>query len=226
MTDYYYQEPPVFDDRADAGRRLAEKLARYAGSQTVVLAVPRGGVPVAVEVAGRLGAALDIVVPRKIPVPGNPEAGYGAVAEDGSVILNEPLVARLGLTRDQIERQAEVVRREVGRRSEAYHRLLPASPVAGRTAIAIDDGLASGFTMLAAVKSLKRRRAARIVVAAPVASGTAYDLLKAEADDLVCLVIARRRYFAVASFYRRWHDLTEEEVIGYLEEWPRRARGD
>lgn len=217
-----YEERPVFWDRADAGKRLGEGLAQYQGREVVVFAVPRGGVPVAMEVAEKLGAPLDVVITRKMTIPFNPEAGYGAVTEDGIVVLNEPLVKRLGLTESQIERQAEEVRIEIARRSATYRSRLESSSVEGKTAIIIDDGLASGFTMSAAIKSMRRRKAAKITVAVPVASGTAYDLIKPLVDELVCLVIARVYQFAVASFYHRWYDLTDEEVIKYLENWQKR----
>lgn len=213
---------PLFRDRADAGKRLAERLKQYHHSGVVVFAIPRGGVPVAIEVAGKLGAHLDIVIPRKIPIPFNPEAGYGAVSEEGIIVLNEPLVKQLRLSKRQIERQAEEVRAEIERRGAIYRSKLVVPSVGGKTAILIDDGLASGFTMIAAIKSMQQRKAARIVVAVPVASRTAYDLVKPLADDMICLVVTRTYPFAVASFYRYWHDLTDEEVIEYLEGWTRR----
>ncbi len=221
-----YEEQPLFQDRVDAGKRLAERLRQYQGSEAIVLAIPRGGVPVAIEVADKLGTPLDVVVPRKITIPYNPEAGYGAVTEDGTVVLNEPLVKRLGLTEPQIQHQADQVRAEIVRRSATYRGKLPSPPVEGKTAIIIDDGLASGFTMTAAIKSVQRRKAAKIVVAVPVASGTAYDQVKPLADELVSLVVARVYQFAVASFYHHWYDLTDEEVIRYLEGWQSRHKGE
>lgn len=214
-----YERRPLFQNRTDGGRRLAEKLSQYQGSEVIVFAIPRGGVPVAIEVAEKLSSPLDIVVPRKITIPYNPEAGYGAVTEDGTIVLNEPLVKQLGLTERQIQHQAEEVRAEITRRSALYRGKLQVPSVHGKTAIIIDDGLASGFTMTAAIKSLQQRKAAKIVVAVPVASGRAYDLVKPLADELVCLVIARTYYFAVASFYHHWYDLTDGEVIKYLQGW-------
>jgi len=214
-----YEEQPFFQDRADAGKRLADNLAQYRAGKVIVLAIPRGGVPVAMEMAERLGAPLDVVVPRKIPIPHNPEAGYGAVAEDGTIVLNEPLVKRLALTEHQIHRQAKEVQAEIARRGAIYRRHLPGSSMEGKTAIIVDDGLASGFTMIAAIKSMERWKAARTVAAVPVASGSAYDLVKPLADELVCLVVARVYQFAVASFYYHWYDLTDEEVIEYLDDW-------
>jgi predicted phosphoribosyltransferase len=194
-------------------------LEHYQNSKTIVLAIPRGGVPVAIEVANKLEAPLDVVVPRKITIPYNPEAGYGAVTEDGTIVLNEPLVKQLGLSEHQIQHQAEEVRAEIARRSTAYRGSLPAPQIEGKTAIIIDDGLASGFTMVAAIKSIKRRKAAMVISAVPVASGTAYDLVKPLVHELVCLAIARVYHFAVASFYHNWYDLTDEEVIRYLNDW-------
>jgi predicted phosphoribosyltransferase len=215
----FYQEKPIFYDRVDAGQRLAEKLKQYQGQDAVVWAVPRGGVPVAIEVARKLGLPLDVIVTRKIQVPGNPEAGYGAVSEDGTVVLNEPLVNRLGLTERQINSQVEEVRAEVARRSALYRSRLTVPHLDGKTVISIDDGLASGYTVLAAVKTAEHRKVAKKLVAVPTASGSAYDLVKPSVDDLVCLTVARTSYFAVASFYQHWYDLTDAEVIEYLDYW-------
>lgn len=214
-----YEQRPLFRDRVDAGKQLAEKLKPYQSTEMIILAVPRGGVPVSIEVALRFQAPLDVVVTRKIPIPHNPEAGYGAVAEDGTIFLNEPLINELGLSQRQIEYQAEQTLAEIERRSALYRRKQPPASLIGKIAIVIDDGLASGFTMVAAVKSVQRQKAARIVVASPVASGNAYDLIKPICDALVCMVVNRSYPFAVASFYQYWHDLTDEEVSDYLQEW-------
>lgn len=214
-----YEAQPFFQDRTDAGKHLAERLIRYQSEKPVVFAVPRGGIPVAIEVADHLDAPLDITVARKIPIPQEPEAGYGAVAEDGTIVLNQPMVEQLGLKRQEISKHARQVRAEIERRITLYRSYLSPSPVEDKTAIVIDDGLASGYTMIAAVKSLQQRKAFKIIVAVPVASGTAYDLVKAVADEVVSLVIARIRHFAVASFYHNWYDLTDEDVTYYLEDW-------
>lgn len=186
--------------------------------------MPRGGIPVAIEAALKLRAPLDVITPRKITIPSNPEAGYGSVTEDGTIVLNEPLVRELGLSRPQIEKQAELVRKEIAHRTAFFRSRLEPSSVDGRTAVIVDDGLASGFTMLAAVKSLQKRRAAKTVVAVPVASLRAYELMKPAVDDLVCLVISHTLTFAVASFYSHWYDLTDEDVSRYLDEWRSRQR--
>ena len=209
---------PPYRNRVDAGRVLAGYLAHYEPEEAVVLAIPRGGVPVAVAAAKRLGTKLDVIVSRKIPIPHNPEAGYGAVTEDGAIVLNEPLVRRLGLTEQLIERHAAAVRAEIGRRQALYRTYLRPSSVEGKAAIIIDDGLASGYTMVAALKSLQQRGAARVVAAAPVASSTARELVAAVADEVVSPVVSYRYPFAVAAFYRHWHDLTDAEVFASLEE--------
>ncbi|MCR4394753.1 MAG: phosphoribosyltransferase family protein [Dehalococcoidales bacterium] len=213
----------LFKDRADAGKKLAERLAEYKGRNVVVLAVPRGGIPVAIEIASFLNCPLDILIVRKIPVPQEPEAGYGAVTEDGTIILNEPMVRYLGLRRENINMQAEEVRREILRRSSLYRKVLPPAQIAGRTAILTDDGLASGYTMLAAVRSLKNKQASGVVVAVPVASGSAFELIKPEVDDLVCPEVAWTSWFAVANYYQNWYDLSDNDVIAYLEKWQKQS---
>lgn len=173
----------------------------------------------AVEVAKKLGSKLDIVIPRKIPIPFDTEAGYGAVTEDGALVLNQDLVHQLKLTMPQIERQADEVKAEITRRTAVYRDKLKPSSVEGNVAIVIDDGLASGYTMMAAIKSIRKKRAAKVVVAVPVASSNAWELVKSAADELVCPVVAYTNQFAVAGFYRYWRDLTDEEVVVHLEEF-------
>ncbi len=214
-----YREEPRFKDRSDAGRRLAEKLVDYQDTDAVLFAIPRGGVPVAVAAAIKLGLKLGLVIPRKIPMPYNTEAGYGAVTEDGIIVLNETLVHELNLSKSQIQRQAEEVRAEIERRSALFRGRLPRYDVSGKTAIIIDDGLASGYTMMAAVASIQRRRANKIVVAVPVASGNACDLVRPLVSDLIVLVVARTPEFSVAGFYYEWHDLTDSEVMKSIDEY-------
>ena len=216
-----YEEQPFYRDRQDAGQKLSDDLTGYSGGDAVILAIPRGGVPVAVEVAERLGAVLDVIVTRKIPIPFDPEAGYGAVADDGTVVLNEPLVKSLRLTEKQIQRQAAEVKAEMDRRIALYRDVLPFPRLENRTAILVDDGLASGFTMIAAIESVRRRQAGRVVVAVPVASDSAFQRVRPLADEVVCPIIAKTYRFGVASLYRHWHDLSDEEVISLLERWRR-----
>lgn len=216
---------PLFNNRYDAGRQLAAKLAEYKGQSVIVMAIPNGGVPVGLEVALAIEAELDLVISRKIPLPNNPEAGFGALADDGTVILNEELVERLGLSPHQINYQVNIVRAEIRQRNRLYRQNRPLAVVSGQTVIVIDDGLASGFTMLAAVESLQRRQPKKIVVAVPAASASAHERVVRVADKLVTLTIATTQRFAVADFYRYWYDLGENEVIQCLKEWQLRRTG-
>jgi len=209
----------IFENRHDAGRRLATELTEYNGQSVVVLAIPNGGVPVALEVAGSLGTELDLVISRKIPMPLNPEAGFGAIADDGIVILNEEVIRRIGLSRQQIEYEASKVRAEIKQRSIRYRGDRPLVMVSGKTVIITDDGLASGFTMIAAVESVRHRRPKEIVVAAPCASGLAVKQLEKFADKVVTCTVSFVPRFAVADFYRHWYDLSDDEVIRYLNKW-------
>jgi putative phosphoribosyl transferase len=211
-------ESDLFEDRTDAGRKLAERLLDYANRDAVVLAVPRGGVPVGIEVARRLKAKFDVIIPRKIPIPWNPEAGFGAVTEDGTIVLNQRMVRSLGLTRQEIEKAAEDVRQEVIRRAREFRGDRSAPEIFGRPVILVDDGLASGYTMLAAIESVRKHEPSEVVVAVPVASGGAARLVRPKADDLVAILVSERLPFAVASFYWHWSDLTDEEVMVFLHE--------
>lgn len=206
----------LFRDRRDAGRRLAERLLDYEGRDAVVLAIPRGGVPVGLEVAKRLGAQLDVIVPRKIPIPWNPEAGMGAITADGTTVLNESMVRSLGLSKEEIEHAADEVRQEVIRRTETYRAGRAEPEIAGKPVILVDDGLASGYTMLAAIEFLRKQSPSSVVVAVPVASQGATRLIGPKVDELVALIVSERLPFAVADFYLEWRDLTDEEVLAYL----------
>lgn len=212
----------IFDDRRDAGKRLAERLQEYSDRSVVVLAIPNGGVPVAVEVASALNADFGLVIARKLPIPLTPEAGFGAITEDGSIILNEELVKRFGLSRQQIEYEAGKVKAEIKRRNLLYLGDKPLVSVSGKTVIIIDDGLASGITMRAAVESVRRRRPGEIVAATPCASAPAVKQVEKAADRVVTCVTGSMPRFAIADFYRHWYDLSDDEVIRYLNRW--RAR--
>ena len=214
-----YEAKPYFRDREDAGRKLAEKLEPYRGVNPFVLAIPHGGIPVAVEVAKGLGACLDVIVVRKIPIPSNTEAGYGAVADDGTILLNEPLVKQLELTSQQIQHHARRIKDEIDKRITIYRGNKSLPSLEQKTVFIIDDGLASGFTMLAAIESARRRKAGKVIVSVPVASSSAYHLVGEKADELISLIVAETPYFAVASFYHHWNDLSEKEAIDYLEQW-------
>ncbi len=209
----------IFENRRDAGRQLAAKLTEYNEKSVVVLAIPNGGVPVALEVASALKADLDVVVSRKIPMPLSPEGGFGAVADNGTIILNEHEVKRLGLSQQQIEYEARKVREKVKQRSMLYKGDRPLTRLSGRTVIVVDDGLASGVTMIAAVESVRHRGCREIVVAVPVASAIAMKEVQPVAGKVVTCATGFMPKFYISDFYRQWHDLSDEEVVQYLKQW-------
>lgn len=207
---------PAFDDRADAGRVLAGLLRPGDAAGAIVLAVPAGGVPVAVPIAKQLRLPLDVAVVSKITLPWNTERGYGAVAFDGTVRLDEALVERLGLDADQIATGVERTRAKVARRIELLRAGRPALAVAGRTAILVDDGLASGFTMRLAIDAARAAGASRVVVAVPTGHIATVEAIAPRADALYCANVRGGLSFAVADAYRRWYDVGDEELVQLL----------
>jgi putative phosphoribosyl transferase len=208
-----------FADRAEAGRLLAERLAALGLEAPLVFGLPRGGVPVAAEIARALSAPLDVAFVRKIGAPYQPELAVGAVAdgEEPEVVLNEELVASLGLDSDFIAAQARRELAAIERRRAEYAPLRARIDPEGRAVIVVDDGVATGMTMQAALRHLKRRKPARLVAAVPVASREALEMLEREADDVVCLS-APRDFGSVGSFYRDFGQVSDEEVAALLGE--------
>ena len=184
-----------------------------------MVAIPNGGVPVAAEVAGAIKADLELVICRKIPLLLNPEGSLGAAADDGTVILNEEAVKRIGFNRQQLEDEIGKVRSEIKQRSLLYKWDRPIVRVTGKTAIIIDDGLASGFTMMAAVESVRHRHPKEIVVAVPVAPAAAVKRLERIADRVITCITSFLPRFYVSDFYRSWHDLSDDDVARYIKEW-------
>jgi predicted phosphoribosyltransferase len=207
----------VFEDRRDAGKLLAERLVMYKDADGIVFAVPSGGVPVAVEISSALNLRLELIIVRKLQIPHNPEAGFGAMAPDGGIILNEGLLERLGLSGEEIDTQAEKTRDTIERRNRIFRGGRPFPRVEDRTVIIVDDGLASGYTMLSAVRFLRKRAPKTVVAAVPTGSKRTVDALLPEVDELLCLNIRSGPLFAVADAYRNWHDLDDEEVLSLLE---------
>lgn len=205
----------IFDDRIDGGRRLAAELSWLLPQHPVVIALPRGGVPVAVPVARALGAPLELLSVRKLGAPENPEFAVGAMAEDGVAIVDRGTVAALGLTDAEIERVVERETRELRRRVERFRGSDPPTDVRGRTVVVVDDGLATGLTDLAAVRALRGRGAARIVVAVPVGSPQAVAMLREEADEVVCLEVPDD-LGGVGRWYRDFGQVSDEEVLAAL----------
>lgn len=211
----------MFRDRRHAGAVLGELVRRHLppdGGAVVVLGVPRGGVVVAAEVARALGAELDIAVPRKLRAPHNPELAVGAVAEDGSVYVDERVATSLGVPPEYLQQEAAWQLEEIRRRLEAYRQGRPACELAGRTVVLVDDGIATGSTMVAAVRSVRRRGAARVVVAVPVAPPEAVRRLRVEGCEVVC---AREDplFVAVGQFYEDFTQVSDEEVQALLREF-------
>jgi predicted phosphoribosyltransferase len=202
----------LFRDRLDAGRRLAEKLSRYAGkSDVVVLALPRGGVPVAAEVARALDAPLDVFLVRKLGFPGQEELAMGAIASGGSRVLNTSLLRRLHVSPEIIDAVAMRERHELDRREREYRGSHPLLPVRGRTVILVDDGLATGASMHAAVAALRTQEPARIVVAVPVGAPSTCEDLRQIADEIVCAETPEP-FAAVGQWYDDFSQTTDEEV--------------
>jgi putative phosphoribosyl transferase len=216
----------VYADRRAAGAKLAEALIEYKDRNALVLGIPRGGVAVGLPIALALNAELDTIVLRKIPIPWEPEAGFGAVTAEGDIILNEAMVDRLGLSREQIERQASRVQAEVRRRAQAYRGERPFPNLGGRPVIVVDDGLATGYTMIAALQSARRRGAKELICAAPVSPRDSLEAVKPYADRVVCLLVTDEYPFAVAAFYQEFPDMTDEEVRELLRRGPERQPGE
>lgn len=207
----------VFRDRAHAGAQLAAMLAGYRGGTAQVLAVPAGGVPVAAVVANTLELPLDVAAVSKITLPWNTEAGYGAVAFDGTVRLNDALVRSAGLTPAEVEAGIAATRAKVMRR---VHRLRGGRPfpnLGDTTAILIDDGLASGFTLQVAIAALRKAGAREIIVAVPTGHGSSVARIAGEVERLYCPNVRYGLRFAVADAYEQWSDVSEDEALRLLE---------
>lgn len=205
----------MFEDRRHAGRELALLLTGLRAQHPVVMALPRGGVPVAVEIARALEAPMELMAIRKLGAPENPEFAIGALAEDGSAVLDAHTAERLRLTQAQLDAVVRREVRELGRRVERYRDGWEPVDVSGRTVIVVDDGCATGLSDLAAVRALRKRGAARIVVAAPVASDHAVRVLGAEADEVVCVSVPPN-FLGVGAWYRDFAPVSDEEVLALM----------
>jgi len=206
----------IFRDRNDAGRRLAESLRNFAGPQTVVIGLPRGGVFVASEESAAIGAPLDVLVVRKLGAPGQPELGIGAIGEDDIEVLNPDLIGMLGITQAELDAVREAERAELRRREARYRRGNPPLPVAGKTVLLIDDGLATGITAKAAARVLRARGAGRIVLAVPVGAPDTVHDLRGEVDEIVCLEVPRW-FRAVGQWYEDFRQTTDAQVVECLD---------
>jgi len=224
MRGHISRQEPIFENRYDAGRQLATWLTEYRNQSAVVLAIPNGGVLVGLGVALALNADFNIIISRKIPLPLSPEGGFGAVTDDGTTILNEGMVKRFNLSQQQINYQVSQVRAGIRQRSLLYHGKRPPLVIKGKTVIMVDDGLASGYTIMAAVESIRYRQPREIIVAVPVASATALPKVEKVANKIVACISGFGAEFYVSDFYRYWHDPSDEEVLQCFKEWGLRHR--
>jgi predicted phosphoribosyltransferase len=189
----------------------------------MVLGIPAGGVPVAKEIADALDLPLDLIIVRKIQIPHNPEAGFGAMGPDGEIIFNDQLLNQLGLTEGEIKKQVERTRDVIKQRDQLFRGGRPFPILTGKIVIVSDDGLASGYTMLAAIGFIKKRKPEKIIVSVPTAAKRTIEFILPEVDEIVCLNVRSGFPFAVADAYRRWYDLTDKEVLDTI---GKRGEGD
>jgi putative phosphoribosyl transferase len=199
-------------------------LSQFANQKAVVIAIPNGGVPLGIEIARALKAELEVLVCRKLALPMNQEGGLGALAEDGTLVINQDVIERDGISREQIDYEAENVKANVRARSLKYKSDDPPARLTGRVAIIVDDGLASGITMQVAVESVKHRHPREIVAAVPIASSTGYKRATGAADKVFSCVIGTQSKFYLADYYRHWRDIPDDETLRSLQIWRQQHR--
>lgn len=209
----------IFRDRFHAGELLALKLLSLTLEKPQLLAIPSGGVPVGYAASNKIHAPLDLIIVRKIQIPWNTEAGFGALAWDGTLILNEELISTLELTTQVVDKCISLTEEVIRERLKKFRDDKPMPELNGKQVILVDDGLASGFTMLAAIKSVKKSNPEKVIVAVPTGSEEAVKLIAANVDELLCLNIRSGPVFAVADAYKDWYDLTDKEVINLLKDF-------
>lgn len=206
----------IFENRVQAGQQLAKKLGAYAGrTDVVVLGIPRGGVPVAFEIARALRAPLDIFLSRKLGVPGQEELAFGALASGGVRVLDRDLIRELNLSKEEIDRIAETVKKELERRERVYRGDRPPIKIEGKVTLLIDDGIATGSSMRAGIKALRQMKPSRLVVAVPVAPLHTCKRMKSEVDEFVC-VYTPELFYAIGQFYEDFSQISDEEVTELL----------
>lgn len=206
----------VFEDRVHAGHLLAKKLKGRVDSKAIVLAIPAGGIPVGYMVAKELKLTLDVAIVRKLHIPWNKEAGFGAIGWDGTIAFNEPLLRRLRLSKEDVERCVAEEMEEINRRLKMFRGERPFPELKGRTVVLVDDGLASGYSMLVAAKLVRNQGPSEVIVAVPTSSLSALALISPYVDEIVCLNVRDELIYAVADAYKLWYDLSDEEVLEFL----------
>lgn len=210
----------LFKNRKTAGEQLAQALEKYRDKDAIVLGIPRGGVVVAAEAARILGAQLDVIIPRKIGAPQNPEVAIGAVTQDGTVIKDEVMMNLLGVSDSHLQAMAERVSGEITRRAMAYRGNRHGAELHNKTVLVIDDGIATGFTVKAALESVRSARPQRLVLAVPVASAESITALRELVDEVVCLY-EPEQFYAVGQFYADFEQTSDREVIDLLDRFGR-----
>jgi putative phosphoribosyl transferase len=209
--------PMIFRNREEAGQRLASRLKKYANrDDVIVLGVPRGGIPVAFEVATTLNVPLDIFVLRKLGVPGHEELAFGAVGSGGTRVLNRSVLEQIGISDRDIASVTRMEREELERRERLYRGNRPPLDVQSQTVILVDDGIATGASLMAAIQALRRMKPAAIVLATPVAPSSTYDRLRREVDEVVCVDMPEP-FYGVGQFYLDFSQVSDEEVIELLD---------
>ena len=208
----------VFKDRFHAGKTLSRMLeSNYREDQdAMVLAIPAGGVPVSLEISKKLKVPFDLIIVRKIPIPDNPEAGFGAVTIEGSIFLNHKLLAHLGLRPSQVENQIASVKEDLKKRNVLFRDGKPLPDLLAHTVILVDDSLASGYTMIASIDSVRNKGAKKIVVAIPTAPLSSIKRILSLVNEIYCANIRETPYFAVADAYKIWYDFNHEDVLSLL----------
>ncbi|MEW6232588.1 MAG: phosphoribosyltransferase [Chloroflexota bacterium] len=213
----------LFKDRQQAGALLARKLEHLRGKDVLVLALPRGGVVVGHQIARAMQASLDVYIAHKIGAPFNEELAIGAVASDGTIVLDDVLIAQLGVTSSYLEREIERQKREIQRRLECYRGKKPPPAVEGRIVILVDDGVATGATTKAALRALRKQNPARLLLAVPVGPPEAIQRLEQEADQVICLATPEP-FWAVGRFFLDWAQISDTQVVCLLEDAAKPAR--
>lgn len=217
MVEKGRRETMLFSDRYEAGRRLAEILSHYQGQNPLILAVPRGGIPVACEIQRVTEGRLDLVIPRKLSAPQNPELALGAVAPDGTVVLEERIVTKLGVSQEYIREEVARQLAEIQRRLQRFRGGRPFPSLAGEIVIVVDDGVATGATLRAALRMVRGKGARSLVLAVPVGPPETIAALGREVDELVCLATPEN-FYAVGQFYRDFTQTSDREVEALLQQ--------
>jgi predicted phosphoribosyltransferase len=211
----YRNKTHLFNDRVHAGNLLGD-IIKKRRQKYILFAIPSGGIPVCYAISKKLEIDFGILIARKLQIPRNTEAGFGAISWDGEVVFNERLLYELDLSKDSIDKIIQETQISINHRIKKFRGNKPFPNIKGKKVVLVDDGLASGYTMLSVVKSLRKRNVEEILIAVPTASASSIELLSQHVEEIICLNLRLGPFFAVADAYRIWHDLADEEVLKYL----------